>query len=322
MKPLNPIMAVLVIASVGASPLRTLAADGKVTVPAAVGVAVPVRPEDKDSITRLTEVLNNKSAYPTAVADAGQRIADFLLNPDGKKSFVASDVDRVALNGVALDWAKKAKPGDLAMLYFVVGTGAKAPKWVSDDKLLAKTVLPQREAEGRLRIKLDRYADAAGAQIKHSGDESPEAIQFLKEAAKEAKYIFDHPATKVSTDGSIGGNDVTAVKPPDTTRPAGSQFDGAAQQYTLEDLYIKGAKVIDVSGPDDKNSRKISMKIYSKRLEDGSVVNEIGIYDITDSPKDIFGRRFPMDGDKSFVLDDRTPGHKNYELKFSNGEKG
>ena len=76
MKPLNPIMAVLVIASVGASPLRTLAADGKDPV----AVAVIVKPEDTDSITRLTEILNNKSGFPTAVADAGERISAFLLD--------------------------------------------------------------------------------------------------------------------------------------------------------------------------------------------------------------------------------------------------
>ncbi|PIR19512.1 MAG: hypothetical protein COV48_01590, partial [Elusimicrobia bacterium CG11_big_fil_rev_8_21_14_0_20_64_6] len=45
--------------------------------------------------------------------------------------------------------------------------------------------------------------------------------------------------------------------------------------------------------------------------------NEVGIFDITDRPEDVFGQRFPIKaGETSFVLDDRTPGHKKYELKF------
>ncbi|MCR4296846.1 MAG: hypothetical protein NUW21_15040, partial [Elusimicrobia bacterium] len=71
MKPLNPIMAVLAIASVGVFPLRALAADG--SKPAGAVVAV----EDTNSIDALSKVLAGK---PAARADAAARITKFLFD--------------------------------------------------------------------------------------------------------------------------------------------------------------------------------------------------------------------------------------------------
>ncbi len=314
MKPLNPIMAVLAIASLGVFPLRALAVDGSVTtgVPVTVPAGVPIAVEDTNSITRLTEILDKNLA---AKADAGQRVADFLLLPDAeKKSFVASDVG-AELRVVALDWAEKQTPGNLAMLYFVVGVGPKAPDWVMNDDLLKKTVFPKREAGDRLRKKLSRFTEAAGAQIKKA-KEKDDAVAFLDLATIEAKKIFDYPCTKEQCDASVNRNDNTGVKVPDATGTKPVTLPGASQQYTLDDLYEKGAAVMNIAGPKDAHSRRISVKIYSTRAKNGDIVNEIGIFDITDK-NDIFGQRFPMSGpNQSFILDDRTPGHKRYELKF------
>ena len=313
MKPLNPIMAVLAIASVGVFPLRALAADGKapaVVVKTPDGVAVAAA--DTNSITKLTEILNKNSK---AKDDVGQRVTDFLLKPDAaKKSFVAADVDAAALAAVAKEWTKKQTPGSLAMLYFVVGVGPTPPDWVKNDDFLKKTVLPEREAEGRLRTALSGYTDPGG-QIKKTREKDA-SVTFLNAAVVEAKKIFDDPRPKKVVNTDINQNDNTGANPPDGTRGAGSRLNGASQQYTMKDLYLDGAVFGDVSGPKDEHSRKISMKIYTKRNADGSTTNEIGIFDITDEGN-IYGRRFPVGGgDQSFVLDDRTPGHKKYELKF------
>jgi len=309
MKPLNPIMAVLAIASVGVFPLRALAADG---VPPGVVIAV----EDTNSITKLTDILSKNAV---AKDDASARVADFLLLPDAatNKTFVAADVGVKELQAVALDWAKKQTPGNLAMLYFVVGVGGpKAPDWVMNDDLLKKTVFPERKAEGRLRKALERFADPATAQIKKA-KEKDDTIAFLNTALTAAQKIFDDPRPTPVVDASIDGNNNTGVKPPDTRRGAGSGLGAASQQYTMKELYLDGAEVRDIAGAKDQHSRRISMKIYTRRDPvTNALVNEIGIFDITDQ-NNIFGQRFPAGGgDQSFILDDRTPGHKRYELKF------
>ncbi len=326
MKPLNPIMAVLALASVGVFPLRALAADGKITVPETVKVTVPagvpVAVEDANSITKLTDILAKNAA---AKAEAGARVADFLLLPDkDKKSFVAADAGAKQLRAVALDWATKQTAGDLAMLYFVVGVGSTPPAWVKNDDLLKKTVLPQREAEGRLRKALSRFADASAAQIK-KGKEKDDSTAFLNTAVVEAKKIFDDPRTMTQVDESANQNNNTGVKPPDTTRGSGAGGLGAAsQQYGMKELYIDGAEVRDIAGAKDEHSRRISVKIYTRRdpANPNEFINEIGVFDITD-PNDIFGQRFPASGpNQSFILDDRTPGHKKYELKFKTTPDG
>lgn len=306
MKPLNPIMAVLVIASVGASPLRTLAADGAATAPAATA-------EDKNPINALTKIL---AANPAARTDAGKRLEDFLLKPDSHgKSFVAVDVDATALGAVARDWGEKhGSPGSVATLYFVAGPGLSTPGWALADPVLSKTFVSGMKWEGRLRAAL---ADWTGKSQIDKTREKTQVSAFLNDAAEKASAVFSDPRTKEELDLSIAENNTSGPVVPDTTRGPGSRLDGAMRQYTLDDLYgPAGAVVMDVFGPNDPNSRKISMKIYTKRMPDGTTRNEIGIFDITDT-NDIFGQRFPIDsGKKSFTLDDRTEGHKKYELTF------
>ncbi|MBI2385000.1 MAG: hypothetical protein HYV14_03190 [Elusimicrobia bacterium] len=307
MKPLNPIMAVLVIASVGASPLRTLAADGT-SAPAAAT-------EDKNPLNAMSRIL---SENPSARADAGKRMEEFLLDADGSgKSFVKDGVDRKALGAVAREWTEKAPAGSVAVLYFVVGPGLSAPGWALKDPILSKTFASGMKWEGRLR---ETLADWTGKSQIDKTKEKTQAAAFLTEAATKAAAVFADQRTKKEIDDSILANDTSAPAVPDTRRGAGSRLDGAARQYTLADLYLDGAVVKDVSGPQDANSRRISMKIYTKRMPDGTMRNEIGIFDITDT-NDIFGQRFPIDsGKQSFTLDDRTGGHKKYELSFGQAD--
>jgi hypothetical protein len=308
MKPLNPIMAVLVIASVGAAPLRTLAGDGA-AAPAATA-------EDKNPLNALSKIL---AENPSARTDAGKRMEEFLLDPDGGgKSFVKDGVDRKALGAVAREWGEQSPAGTVAVLYFVVGPGLSSPGWALKDPVLAKTFASGMKWEGRLRAAL---SDWTGKSQIDKTKEKTQAAAFLTSAAAKAADVFADQRTKKEIDDSILANNTTAPAVPDTTRGTGSRLDGALRQYTLDDLYGPPAAVVThVSGPNDPNSRKISMKIYTKRMPDGTTRNEIGIFDITDT-NDIFGQRFPIDsGKQSFALDDRTEGHKKYELTFGDAD--
>jgi hypothetical protein len=312
MKPLNPIMAVLVIASVGASPLRALAADGETTPAKAVATT-----EDKNPVNALTKLL---SENPAARADAGKRAADFLLEDKGGKSFIGTGVNTTALGAVARDWGEKAgSVGSVAMFYFVAGPGTAAPAWAQKDPVLSKTFVPGMKWEDRLRLAL---ADWTGKSQIDKTKEKSQATAFLNDAAAKAATVFSDPRTKAEIDLSVKANDTTATVVPGVNGPSRPQFDGSTSQYGMKELYLDGAVVVNVAGSGDANSRTISMKIYTKRMPDGTTRNEIGIFDITDAPDNIFGQRFPVGDDKSFVLDDRTPGHKKYELKFGKGDNG
>lgn len=308
MKPLNPIMAVLVIASVGASPLRTLASDGDKSAPVATA-------EDKNPVNALSKILAENSA---ARMDAGKRISEFLLDADSHgKSFVGLGVDTKALGAVAREWGEsKGSVGSVATLYFVMGPGLAAPGWALEDLILSKTFASGMKWEGRLRAAL---VDWTGKSQIDKKKEKSQVTAFLSDAAEKAATVFSDPHTKEEIDLSVAANNTTALVVPNTQRSPRTGLDGASRQYTLDDLYAEpGAVVRDVSGEGDAGSRRISMKIYTKRLPppDGRIVNEIGIFDISDK-NDIYGQRFPIDsGKQSFALDDRTPGHKKYELTF------
>ncbi|MDP3542192.1 MAG: hypothetical protein Q8T11_06930 [Elusimicrobiota bacterium] len=321
MKPLNPIMAVLAIASVGVFPLRALAADG--SKPA----GVVIEEAETSSVDALTKILKEK---PEARVDAGKRISEFLLeefslkSSPAKKSFVG-DVDaetRRLIGVVANEWgAKQGDPADVAVFYFVIGPGAAAPSWAP------ATFKPGMKWLGKVRFLLSDpdEGDWAGKSQIGGTTYKDQVTAFLNAAVGKSWSALD-PRTQGETVTSVEGNNNTQVDPPSTTRTG---VGGAAQQqYTLNDLYVDGAKVGNVHGAKDEHSRTISLKIYSKWV-DGVIVNEVGVFDITDvnaKPPDLFGRRFPLGkGDQSFILDDRTPGHKKYHLKFgrpdANGDR-
>lgn len=312
MKPLNPIMAVLAIASVGVFPLRALAADG--SKPAGVVIA----DAETSSVDAMTKILKENTA---ARAEAGKRISEFLLedftlpNNPAKRSFVASGTDaetRRLIGVLANEWgATQGSPEEVAVLYFVIGPGAATPSWAP------ATFKPGMQWLLKVRSLLSDpdKGDWAGKSQIGGTTYKQQVAAFLNASVGKSWSALD-PRTKVETGESVENNDNTGDIVPDTTPGRGSHLNGAMQQYTLKDLYLDGAQVAEVSGPKDEHSRRISMKIYTKRLPDGSIENEIGIFDITDEGN-IYGRRFPVGGpDQSFVLDDRTPGHKKYELKF------
>ena len=90
-----------------------------------------------------------------------------------------------------------------------------------------------------------------------------------------------------------------------------------------ENLYLRGAEVMEVYGPKDRYSRVISLKLHT--VKDMASFNEmLRIYDVTDvtmgkPDPDIFSQEFatwnPLD--TTFQLDDRVPGKKEYVLRIS-----
>ncbi|UPT73011.1 MAG: hypothetical protein M0D55_14045 [Elusimicrobiota bacterium] len=260
---------------------------------------------------------------PTARQDAAKRFEEFLLNagPDGK-SFVGEGVDKVRLGALARSWGEKdGSPGSVANLYFVLGPGLTQPGWAAKEALLKSSFVTPNRWESRLRTKLVQWTDEKGAQITKTKEASAATAFFLK-AAEEATTVYSEARSRKELDADIERRD-DPTNVPDTRNRAGggrTSLDGASRQYTLDDLYRDGAAWGDVAGPKDANSRRISIKIFSTRADDGTIYNEIGIFDITDN-NDIFGQRFPLNSkDQSFVLDDRTPGHKKYELSFGTAD--
>ena len=324
MKPLYPLMAVLV-ASATVFPSRTFA--GGPTTPSSVATNT----DNKNAPNELTAVL---LAKPVARKDAGARIAAFMLDADSEgKSFVEPGVDRVGLAAVAKDWAQKEDAGKVAMLYFVigparasgegvVGSGNVAPDWVDSKSILQKVFIPGMKWEKRLRIALGEWTGKS--RITKTGEVSA-AAAFLNEAAAKAATVFADPRTTTELDESVATYDRGGVKVPSTSGTNNSGLNNASQQYGIDELYRNGAIVSTVFDPahPEAGSRTISMKIYTRRdAATGDLINEVGVYDITD-PNNIYGQRFSMNpGEKTVALDDRTEGHKKYTFKVETGPNG
>lgn len=315
MKPLYPLMAAIA-ALATVSPSQALAGG---PTSGTNDTAKVVTTTQKVAPNEIAAVLKAK---PEAVADAGARIASFMLDADKEgKSFVAPGINRTPLEEVAKAWAKKEDAGKVAMLYFVAGPGKTQPDWAKKDEFLSKVFLPDMKWEQRLRVALVDWTGKA--QIAKTA-EAKAAEAFLNDAAAKAATVFADPRTTQEIKDSANANNTTGVVVPKPTGTgAGSTVLGAGQGYGFDDIYVAGAVVQDVYGPKDEGSRRISMKIYTSRdPETGELVNKIGVFDITD-PNNVYGQRFSMaNGETTIALDDRTEGHKKYTLKIETGPDG
>jgi hypothetical protein len=86
-------------------------------------------------------------------------------------------------------------------------------------------------------------------------------------------------------------------------------------------IYVDGGIRRTITGPSDTGGRLISMKLYCDKDASGYVYAKLGIFDVTD-PFDSYGQyfsfaAFDFSSTKTFPLDDRTPGHRNYVLSIS-----
>lgn len=90
-----------------------------------------------------------------------------------------------------------------------------------------------------------------------------------------------------------------------------------AQGFDFDSLYVRGAVAMDIWGPKDKVSRRMSAKLYTVR-QDARLVEKLGIYDIT-YQSDVFGQKFSIGSalSQTAPLDDRKPGYPPYVLNIS-----
>lgn len=174
--------AVLVIASAGGADLH----------------AFSVFTEPENAVERLAKIIVNDGG---ARADAGHRIADFLLKADAaQKSFVATGVDTVALGAVARNWALQTDPRQVAMFYFVAGPGGGTPIWAQRDWVLSKTFQSGTIWEIRLRMTLADWTDK-NQIAKTAANEV--TIAFLNDAAAKAATVFYDRRTQEELSASI-----------------------------------------------------------------------------------------------------------------------
>lgn len=94
----------------------------------------------------------------------------------------------------------------------------------------------------------------------------------------------------------------------------------ASVAQPVDSGYVEGGIRRNIYGPKDKTSRAISMRLYCDLDSNGNVYNKLGIFDVTE-PDNIYGQYFSLveffrEG-HSFILDDRTPGHRRYVLTIS-----
>ena len=179
----------------------------------------------------------------------------------------------------------------------------------------------------------------AAAQDPQAGPRGPLAggksqewlVSFFSEAETNAHAILNAPP-KAVTAGSVGQNE---------ERPGGGVLGGTTlgqagdnsglSPFDRRGLYERGGIVQNVYQDGDKDadgnahSRTIAMKIYTRKDADGTPIDEIAVYDLT-NPVDIVFRHFPIDykgGSATFQIDDR-PGQDapSYTLTMTPDNKG
>lgn len=319
MKPLNPIMAALVAASVGAMPLRTLASGTGQPADAPAGRAV-ANPDD--ALSRLTELADKAETKGQVRADAATRIGDFILGsgPGGAK-FVGAGVDGVGLRRMVVKWAEEKDAASVARLYFVLGPGSSAPSWASTDAKLTLFKSSSRW-EASLRAKLEHWTKAE-KQIR-GGMEAAETGALIDEASAKAPDVLQERRTAGEVETDIGNNDTTRTATPGEGRNGLARpFDPTMAKPTFADLYLDGAEVRRVHKPGEP-AREISIRIHTVRNEKGELENQLGIYDITDRNSPIY-QTFPLTTGRTgpFRLNDLEKGTRNYELEiFTDPETG
>ena len=304
MKPLKPVMAALLAASSAtfALPGISFANNGPVngpvnTAPAGVnpgvtanlivptGVTCPPSATDTNPVNALTCVI---AADPVARKDIGERFARFVAGKDAsgrqymKAELLADTTLLPPALAIAKAWpeANKAKPGRIAVLYFVMGPDAALPAWAAQNAVLGKTLKPAMTWSTRLAEALatkQHWTDTK--QIAQSGA-AEATTAFFNDAAAQAQIVLDDPRTKKEIQLSVDANDTTAVKPP-TTGNGANPLDATGAGFSFDDLYKKGAEVANIYNPNDKGFRTLSMKIYTTLDANKNPISQVGVVDIT-----------------------------------------
>ena len=287
MKPLKPVMAALLAASSAVSSpgisYAGLGASASTPTSAPVKPAVACPADEKNPVNALTCLIQQK---PEVRAAIGARLAEFVQSTDASgRDYLTKELraDKATLPGVlavAQKWPEtnKDKPGVVAVLYFVIGPSGNAPAW-AQSTVLAKTLKPGMMWAARLSDALATRKWTAEKKLAQSGA-AEAAVAFLNDAADQAQKVLDDPRTKKDIQLSIGANDTTAPVVP-TTGPKRNPLDGTGAGFSFNDMYVKGAEVVNVYGPNDDGYRTLSVKVYTTKDASGNLISQVGIVDIT-----------------------------------------
>lgn len=337
-----------------ADPVTGGTVDKKPVKPETVeGVAVDApskKTSEGTSVDLIEELAKRISGNPAAAqASLSERLFKFLTEDD--KRYITDQVRAKpdvmkTLRGDTDAWVaqqiKDGKAGDLSVLYIVMGSGPKAPQWAvqepARDKDLADLLQKGARLE-KLKTAMERAGwtkkPLGGSQGQITAGKRDEVIAFFSDGATKdaktggatywAKVVLGEKRTDSDLKSSIVTNeDKTTV--PGSTAGGGQVIPGTVKAFDVAALYERGGATGLVYAPGDPVSRKISVKLYTTREADGSLVTKVGVFDITNAKGgEIFGQRFDIPngpGEFTFPLDDRKPGFPKYTLKFSPGESG
>lgn len=254
-----------------------------------------------------------------AAKDVGERLARLISQKEGDDYLSAGlrgDASQVRrLEAQARAWAQglvQDKPGDGAILLFVLGADGGGPGWVTDPGLAA--ALAQEKTERR-QLFLESMKPWAG---KMAGAKPKEEVgAFLTDAVARSREVLSQARVKKEIFGNLAGMiGQDNADPVSSSGGGGARLNDATKGFSWESLYERGGVVMDITMGDVK--RRMSMKIYTSPDAEGHLVDKIGIFDIT-YPNEPFGRRFGLSqgGEKTGVLDTRNPQSPKYTLKLT-----
>ena len=310
MKPLKPVMAALLAAASATFALPGIShANTPQPAGAPAGQASSCSSPQTDSLAILTCLVAQDRAVQE---DIGKRLARFVLSKDAKGDYsyllIRDDKDLTFLGAVgaaAQKWPSagidgKGSPGDVAVLYFVLGPDDGQPAWAKANPVLAKTLAPGMKWNGRLQTALDNAGWTKTKKMPPTAVDDGGLTAFLNAASAEAMIVFKDQRTVKEIADSTAANDTTAVKST-TIEGKSPRLDGTGSGFGFDDLYKTGAEVENVYGPHDNGFRTLSMKVYTTKDADGNLINQIGIVDIT--PDDISSPSLPKFVDVSHAGD-------------------
>lgn len=316
---------------------------GEPTLPVGAVKGAPVKgdaakkAEEENPVNALAKLLVDKELGSKVKESAAKRIADFMLSGDGGKgSFVKKESrDNGAgerLRSVAKKWVDQTFVSDVykdkapvAELYYVLGEPDKLPDWAAKHPVL-KDNLKGFESH-KLSAGLGGYTGEAAkpgqfgtGQFSDTAEAQNWPFTFFDDAAKVANNILKDRRTKDQKETDIkAGEERSSVPPGPPQKPAA----GASAGFDLDALFVQGARVENLYQEGDATSRRISMKMHTAKDKDG-VYNDLAICDITYA-SDVYCRTFRVDpnaGSRTFALDDRQPGMRQYTLSMTPNRDG
>ncbi len=300
----------------------------------AVGAAVDAgnltdpKNQNRDLLMVLKKFLHEKpSVYGPMM---GERFFAFMtgteggdyLSPELRKDKTEIDL----LKPIAMTFVQKlideGKSGEVAELYWVMGSGPSAKAgWAPDDLLIQQLAKEDRWSRTTLLDNLKPWTGAKGtgldvrAQINRSKPD--QAKDFLVDASSHAAKILRNPSSKKELSASIFAREEKPVVAGDVGSGAGT-IKGPAKGFNWDTLYRQGGITTTIYADGDPVAREITFKIYTVKDEKtGAMVNKLGIFD-TSYPSDTFGQKFAIGpGESTFALDDRVKGMPDYKLTMA-----